>query len=215
MKVFSAATALADSIGYIYLSEFGINNPRPTIAALDSALAYFDGARAMILDIRDNRGGSDLTGQLILNRFADARRHYMSMKARALASHESFLPPVEWYMQPATDARRFTGPVAVLTNRRSISAADNFILGARLLPQVTIVGDVTAGAFADVNRETLPNGWKLDFPLNTTVDARGTCWEGAGLPPDVWIVNEPAAVAAGSDRVLTLARGLLAAKHAP
>jgi C-terminal processing protease CtpA/Prc len=83
------------------------------------------------------------------------------------------------------------------------------VLGVRELPHVIVVGDVTPGAFSDVAHERLPNGWTLNYPMNVMVDVRQRCWEGVGLAPDFAVVNDPAEVRAGRDRVLEIARMLL------
>ncbi len=202
---------LADSIGYLYLSEFGPT--RDVSAVLDSAFAEFTESHGLVIDIRDNRGGNDVTGQRLLNLIADERRLYMTTSARALSDHGSFLPPHPFYLAPADD-RPFRTPVAVLTNRRTVSAGENFLLGVRTLPHASIVGDVTAGAFADVTRETLPNGWILGYPINHVLDARGRSGEGVGLSPDYRRTNAPAEILMGKDAVLEFALALLAAQRA-
>lgn len=201
---------LADSIGYLYLSEFG--RPREVESVLDSVFAQFRGAAGLVIDIRDNRGGNDVTGQKLLNRIADKRRLYLSTKARALSAHSSFLAPHAFYLDPA-EVTPFRGPVIVLTNRRTVSAGENFLLGIRELPHVSIVGDVTTGGFSDVTRETLPNGWILGYPMNHVVDANGRSWEGVGVPPDYRRVNSPADVLAGKDAMLEFGMSLLITPH--
>jgi tetratricopeptide (TPR) repeat protein len=57
----------------------------------------------------------------------------------------------------------------------------------RTLPHVTVVGDFTAGCFADPDEVTLPNGWTTTVSRNRFVDGRGVCWEGIGVPPDLMV----------------------------
>ncbi len=201
---------LADSVGYLFLSEFGPT--RAVAAVLDSAFAAFAGNHGLIIDIRDNRGGNDVTGQRLLGHIADRRRLYMMTSARALSNHDSFLPPRPFYLEPA-DGTAFPERVVVLTNRRTVSAGENFLLGVRELPHASIVGEVSAGAFSDVTRESLPNGWTLGYPMNHTLDARGHSWERVGLPPDYRRTNARSDVAAGKDAVLEFALALLGAQR--
>ena len=203
---------LAGSVGYVHFESFrGIT---ATADAMDSAIEYFKGAHGLVIDVRDNRGGSDLAALQVLNRIADKRRPYMSTRARALSTHDSYLSPHHYSLDPS-GVVTFPGPVIVLTNRRTISAAENLLLGIRTIPNAMIVGDISAGAFSDVTRETLPNGWVLAYPLNTATDADGRCWEGLGVAPDIRAINEPAAVAGGKDSVLELALAVLAARSRP
>jgi tetratricopeptide (TPR) repeat protein len=57
----------------------------------------------------------------------------------------------------------------------------------RTLPHVTVVGDFTAGCFADPDEVVLPNGWNTTVSRNRFVDGRGFCWEGIGVPPDLMV----------------------------
>jgi len=61
---------------------------------------------------------------------------------------------------------RYTDPIALLTNRRTFSAAESFVLAMRTLPQVTIVGDTTGGGSGNPLHRELPNGWGLSVSRN-------------------------------------------------
>ena len=112
--------------------------------------------------------------------------------------------PRSFYYEPK-GAWQYTRPVLVLTSRRTVSAGENFLLGMRLLPHVTLVGDVTSGAFADVGHFKLANGWEVSFPYNQFLDSRGFSWEGVGLAPDIRVVPSRSDIAAGRDPVLDVA----------
>ena len=202
---------LNDSIGYIRVSQY--RGAPATAAAMDSIIGRFSTARSLVIDIRDNPGGSDEAGQQILHRMADQRRLYFTSRARGIGGHDALLAPKHFYLDPAQAQRTFTRPIVVLTNSRSVSAAENFLLGVRELPHATVIGDVTAGGFSDFTTVNLPNGWTLRFPMNNMVDARGVCWEGLGVPPDVRIVNEPGDVQKGTDAVLNFALRFLKTVH--
>ena len=88
-------------------------------------------------------------------------------------------PEKYWFVEPHGPSQ-FTGTVVLLTNRLSISAAENFTLAMRVLPHVTVIGDFTSGCFADNFRTRLPNGWDLSISKNLFLDHRGRCWEGRG-----------------------------------
>jgi carboxyl-terminal processing protease len=197
---------LRGEVGYLRLRNF--KYPTSTEQALDEALAAFSmfiNPRVLIVDVRHNGGGADAVGLLVANRFADRRRHYMSVINRRSGAHPAdFSPTVEWYVEPQA-GRRFEGKIIVLTNSRTISAAENFVLAMRTIPGVMIIGDVTAGAMADTLKLSIADGWTFTVPVNIVRDAQGVCWEGVGLTPDLWVANTAAEVAAGTDRVLDLA----------
>ena len=103
----------------------------------------------------------------------------------------------------------------VLTNSRSISAAENFVLAMRAIPQALIVGETTAGVMADVDDVDIGDGWEFSVPTNLFRDAHGVSWEGIGLVPDLWVTNDKTDISSGTDRVLNLALSFLAKPLTP
>jgi C-terminal processing protease CtpA/Prc len=175
-----------DGIGYFHFNSF--RDIDGSAAAVDSILKSFAGVRAMIVDVRRNSGGDDRVCKEIADRFADRQRLYMVTRDRNGPGHGDFDPPKYWIVNP--EPRTFTGPVILLTNRLSVSSAENFALAMRVLPHVTVVGDFTSGCFADMAWNELPNGWRYSVSKNWFVDYAGRCWEGIGVPPDIMVPGE-------------------------
>ena len=193
---------LTDSIGYFHFRSFG--NLEASTAAIDEIIAELANADAIVVDVRSNGGGSDRVGKLIADRFADRRRLYMITSIRNGPNHDDFSAPRYWNVEP-NGPIQFTRPVILLTHRHSISAAENFALAMRVLPHVTVLGETTSGVFADVYRDTLPNGWRFSVSYKLFVDYTGFCWEGLGVPPDIRQINTAEEIQAGRDKVLELA----------
>ena len=198
---------LADGIGYLHFSHFkaGVG---PTTQALDAALAKLAGARAMIVDVRGNPGGSSKTDEFVANRFADRKRHYMQTQTRYGRKHDDLWPGEYRCVEPGGPAQ-FTQPTILLAHRLSASSADIFTLAMRVLPHVTVVGDLTEGALSAQYPDKMPNGWTLWIAFKVIRDVNGVCWDGIGVPPDIRIVNTPEDIASGNDRVLEFALDLL------
>lgn len=150
-------------------------------AALDEALAGFDGAPGLILDLRFNPGGSESISALIAGCFADRERPAYS---RAGRDGDRMGPAFETYAEPGA-CRRFPGPVVVLTGERTTSAAEALVMRLRVLPQVTVMGQPTQGAHSDVLTRTLPNGWQVGLSNEVYTLADGQVYEGVGIPPAV------------------------------
>ena len=201
---------LNDSIGYFHFNGFG--RREETSMVIDEIVRTFGSARGIIVDVRANGGGDDRVGKLIADRFADRKRLYMTTRIRNGSPHDAFTPPKYWYVEPAGPAQ-FTGPVILLTHRFSVSAAENFALAMRALPNVTIVGEATSGVFADVYGDQLSNGWRFSVPYKVFYDQTGFCWEGIGVPSDIREVNEKEDIQRGRDRVLELAIELMLKGH--
>jgi tetratricopeptide (TPR) repeat protein len=79
----------------------------------------------------------------------------------------------------------------------------------RVLPHVTVVGDLTEGALSAQFPDRMPNGWTLFVAFKVTTDHNGVNWDGAGVPPDLRIANTAGDIAGGRDRVLEFALQLL------
>jgi carboxyl-terminal processing protease len=175
-----------DDIGYLNIVTMGAfarnaapDDPRPLDAMLDEALDAFAGARAVIVDVSNNRGGYDTIGQRIAARFAaQPRAAYAKVPVGAKA------PPQPVKVEPAS-AVRFTGPVYLVTSDITVSAGETFTLMMKALPNVTQVGATTRGAFSDQLPKPLPNGWALALPAELYKGPDGEDLEGRGLVPDV------------------------------
>jgi carboxyl-terminal processing protease len=199
----------APGTGYIRIPSFGGTG---WSAELDEALTALTGAESLILDVRGNAGGGNRLAISIAGRFASERRLYAWVKLRNGPGRSDFTDFIPEYVAPA--GRRFTGPVVVLTDRRTMSSAEDFVLALRTRSGVTVVGDTTAGASGGPVARELANGWtyQLSEWMEFTPDKR--LFEEVGLAPD--IVARPSAAAALSpgaprDAALDAALGALRA----
>ena len=200
---------LPDSVGYVHVGTF--REPEASGRAMDEIVGVFEGARGVIVDVRHNGGGDDRAGKAIASRFVAEPRLYMTVAMRKLGQvPPAFAEPVEWWLRP-TGASPYTGPVVLLVNSRSISAAENFALAMRAIPHAVLMGETTAGVMADAAPLPLPNGWEVGVPVNQFRDANGVSWEGIGVTPDLWVTNDRADVEAGTDQVLETAAAFLRA----
>ena len=173
-------------------------DPGAELAALDSvldrAVGSFRGARAVIVDVTNNRGGYDVISRAIAARFADRPRRVYTKHARGAAG----VPPQPFVLTPAAGPR-YLGPVTLVTSDVTVSAGETFALAMRALPAVRHVGTRTRGAFSDVLAVPLPNGWRVHLSNEVYRDPRGHGVEGVGLVPAEPIDVFPAAdLAAGT-----------------
>ena len=174
-----------DDIGYLNVVTMGAfarnaapDDPRPLDAVLDEAIAAFAGAKAVIVDVSNNRGGYDTISRRIAGRFTDqSRLAYAKVGVGAMTTPQ----PVK--VEPAMGAR-FTGPVYLVTSDITVSAGETFTLMMKALPNVKQVGGVTHGAYSDQLPKPLPNGWALALPAELYKAPDGHDVEGRGLVPD-------------------------------
>ena len=193
---------LDEKIGYFHFGK--VFDMESSTKAIDNILKEFTDMDAIIIDARLNIGGIDLITQAMVGRFADKKRLFMTTQHRNGSKHTDFTKKKEWYVEPQ-GAKQFTKKVILLTDRTTISSGENFALAMKVLPHVSVVGDFTSGCFADIRHLLLPNGWHIAIPINLFKDPTGFCWEGIGVPPDVWQHQGFDYVENGNDKVLKLA----------
>jgi hypothetical protein len=188
-------------VGYVWIPNFRGSGFG---ADLDDALAQLRDVRALVVDVREGRGGNLESSIEIARRFADRARVYGYMQFRDGPEHDDLTPPEPRQVSPAATPR-FAGPVAVLTSRRSVSATEWFVLAMRVLPNVTVVGDSTAGGSGAVLPRELPNGWTYTFSASLGQAVGSGPFEEVGLAPDIWVRGSAQELAAGRDAALDTA----------
>lgn len=188
---------IAPDLGYLWIPSFG---DRTVIDGVDAALAGLGGVAGLVVDVRHNGGGTDNYAVAVAGRFTDRARHYRTVRYRNGPAHDDFTAPRQDSVRP--DGVHYAGPVALLTNRRVFSAAEDFVLAMRALPQVTVVGDTTGGGAGNPITRELSNGWVYRIPRWIVLAPDGTSHEGVGLAPEVFVQFDPADATVVSDPVL-------------
>lgn len=170
----------APGIGYIRIPSF---SGAGSAGELDEAIAALPGAESIVLDLRANSGGGNQLAISMAGRFVQERRLFAWVKLRNGPRRSDFSDFIAQYVSPA--GRRFSGRVAVLTDRRTMSSAEDFVLALRTRAGVTVVGDTTAGASGGPVTRELANGWtyQLSEWMEFTPDKR--LFEQVGLAPDI------------------------------
>ena len=193
--------------GYIHISHMD-GDYRPFIKAFDQVLDAMRDYTSLVIDIRGNQGGLDPNGQYIASRLASKERLYMKSKKRNGPESDDFTPVTSWYIRPKGEYQ-YTQPIALLTNRFTVSAAETFTLAMRENDQVIHVGDTTTGAFSDTYTSELPNGWAFTISVGDFRTKDNISLEGIGIAPEIVIRNAATEILAGQDKALEKAIELL------
>ncbi|MBL8027341.1 MAG: S41 family peptidase, partial [Fibrobacteres bacterium] len=192
----------ANNVGYIHFDRFHCR--ADTLAAFDIIIKGLSGCRAFIIDVRKNMGGDDIIGKRIADHFADAKRLYMKTSSKIGPERQDFAPARDWYVENRN--LKTTGkPVVLLTDRTSVSAAENFALAFKVMPNAAVIGDITSGCYADSFWFKLSNGWETAISFKLFTDGNNVCYEGLGVAPDYRIVNTVDDVKNERDPVLLFA----------
>ena len=195
---------LNDKVGYIYYEKFseGIDNND-----LDRVFSYFSNCKGLIIDVRQNSGGNATNSAKIASRFTEKKILTGYICHKTGPGHNDSSEPYAIYLEPAKGIR-WQKKVAVLTNRHSYSATNDFVNHMRCLPNVTIVGDKTGGGSGMPFSSELPNGWTIRFSASPHFDKNMNHIEW-GINPDVKVDINYKDEANGFDTIIEEARKLL------
>lgn len=199
---------LENNIGYIYYESFsspvGEGN-------LDYALNFLSTANGLIIDVRDNGGGSLTNVETFVARFIDRPTLVGYISHKTGPGHNDFSEPYAITYRPAEEGRvRWAKPIVVLTNRSTFSAANNFASIMKNLPGVTIVGSVTGGGSGVPFSSELPCGWSIRFSSCSMLDALGESTEAGIAPTEGCAVDlDPTDALNGRDTMLEKAISIL------
>lgn len=168
------------NIGYIYVRRIRPN----LIQSLDRAVAELRDAKGLIIDVRGNSGGG-----------FDARR-----------AHRNF--NTEDGQEP--NRPRYTGPIAVLTDARCISAGEGWVSWFKANNHARFFGETTAGASSRKTTYELPNKlFRVTYSVKWYRGFLDRPIERQGIKPHVEVRQTASDLAAGRDTVVEAARKYL------
>ena len=170
---------LDDNIGYLRYGSFSLPVGEGN---LDDVLIYFALCRGLIIDIRNNGGGDLTTAERLAGRFVQEKTLVGYMQHKTGTGHSDFSSREERYLEPSSNLR-WNKPAVLLTNRHVYSAANEFAVYMKTLPNVLLVGDHTGGGAGMPFNSSLPNGWGVRFSAVPMYDAQGQACE-FGIEPD-------------------------------
>lgn len=190
-------------IGYCYLGSFG---REMTQDHLDALMNHFADKKAVIVDVRNNGGGSGSQAIQLAERFTAEKKTVAQQRAKDGPAANDF---TKWHnvnLTPVTDESKgfLNKPVVVLTNRRCYSATNSYVQYMRELPWVTLIGDSTGGGAGTPKFTELPNGWILRVSATQTQSPNGVEIE-SGIPPDLAREAPESSLANGRDEILDFA----------
>ncbi|MDF9830010.1 S41 family peptidase [Parabacteroides sp. PF5-6] len=186
-----------EEVGYLYYESFaeGIGESN-----LDYVFDHFSGCKGLIIDVRNNGGGSLTNSDRIASRFIREKLLVGYIQHKKGKGHDDFSDPYPIYLSPSPRVKWFA-PVVVLTNRQCYSATNDFVQKMRMIPHVIIMGDRTGGGSGFPFNSELPNGWGVRFSSSPLLDANKEHTE-FGIDPDIAVNIPPDDFQKGIDTIL-------------
>jgi hypothetical protein len=188
-----------DGVPYLVIGGWGSSSIR--VADFDAAFERYRAAPAIILDVRPNSGGDDSLAFQVAGRFTASTINAGYTKVRNGPGHSDFTSPQTRTVN-ARGPWHYAGRVYLLIGRRCASSNESFIVAMSQLPNVTLVGDRTAGASANPGTFNLANGWTYTVSRWIEYTPDNQVIEDHGITPDVSVPASAADFAAGRDPVL-------------
>lgn len=184
---FKTVQFLNGNIGYLKFDYFDSFLDYSSPAA-DASMSFLRNCDAIIIDLRDNGGGSPQMVAYITGFFLKDRTLTGSSYDRLTdTTTQEFISP-----QPQ-EKRLSDVDLYILTSKSTVSAAEALAYNLKYLKKAQVIGETSAGA-ANPGRVTRLNNLFTAFIPNRHGMSvfTGTNWEGTGVPVDITCPAEDA-----------------------
>jgi carboxyl-terminal processing protease len=190
---------LAGAIGYLRFNLLLL----PMLDELRQAVKSFHDATGIILDLRGAGGGEIGMTTALAGLFYTERA---SLGVTRLRQGELYRP-----VFPSPDA--YTGPLIILTDEGTVSAAETFAAAMQENGRAKIVGRPTIGAALPSVIERLPTGARLQYAIGEYRTPKGVVLEGRGAQPDALVEVTRRDLLAGRDPIIEKAVSMIQAQR--
>ncbi|MGE3468054.1 MAG: S41 family peptidase [Pyrinomonadaceae bacterium] len=179
---------LPNGIGYLRLNLFML----PLLDPFREAVRSFHDARAIILDLRGAPGGEIAATTAVAGFFHTNRASLGTTRLRQGELRRLVLPQPE----------AFSGPLVILVDEGTYSAAETFAAALQENGRAKIVGRPTVGGALPSVIEKLPTGARLQYAIGEYRTPKGALLEGRGIQPDVPVEITRKSLIEGRDPIL-------------
>jgi hypothetical protein len=148
-----------------------------------------DDADAIIIDLRNNHGGTASMYLLLTSYFFNSEAvHLGDIYSRRTNTTRQF------WTSPYVPGKRLPNmDLYILTSRRTFSAAEEFTYDLKHLNRATIIGESTGGGAHMVTRMIVNDYIYMFVPITGAINPRTkTNWEAVGVKPHISIPEEKA-----------------------
>ena len=174
---------LKGNIGYIKLQNFPAP-AGPFSMTANQAFADLAGTDALIIDMRDNGGGSPDGVAYLCSFFFDPKTpvHINSFINRKSGTNE--FSTKDFYTRPVPTSY-LEKPVYLLTSKRTFSGGEEFVYDMQTEKRARLIGDTTGGGANPGGTRPLNSRFSIFIPNGRAVNPiTKTNWEGTGVTPD-------------------------------
>ncbi|MHB1958317.1 MAG: S41 family peptidase [Acidobacteriaceae bacterium] len=182
---FDEVQRLSGNIGYLKLNGFtDAERGGDTVAG---AMAFLANTDALIIDLRENHGGSPEMVDLLASYFFSGNKpvHLNDLSWRKEGTTEHDIQ--QWWTLPYVPGKRYVDKeVYILTSHRTPSAAEEFTYDLKVLKRAIVVGETTWGGANPGGIDRLGDHFMAFIPRGQAINPiTKTNWEGTGVEPDI------------------------------
>lgn len=183
---FTKLEKIKGNIGYLKLDGFAPLHAAKDYA--DLAMKYLSTSDAVIIDLRENNGGSPDLVQYICSYFFEKPTHLNSLYNRVSndTAHFVSLEKVGGQKMPEL-------PLFVLTSSKTFSAGEEFAYNMQTQKRGMLVGETTGGGANPGQLFNITKNLEIFIPTGMAINPiTKTNWEGVGVIPDIETTAEEA-----------------------
>ena len=173
---------LAGNVGYLNLTSF--YRPDEAGDAISAAMKMLRSADALIIDMRENGGGSPDTVALVISYLFEAPE----LPLFGIVPRSGEVGRQYKTLELGPTDRNGTRPIYVLTAKQTFSAGEGFAFLLQERSRADVIGEQTAGAANPGRYYPVNANLEINVPNGQVRTAITGCnWEGKGVIPDVLV----------------------------
>ena len=184
---FNEVKILSGNIGYLDLRQFA--GPKYAGETAVAAMNFLANCETLIIDLRNNGGGSAEMIQLLTSYFYDDDPVHLNTfywRPNDETMQTWTLPHVPGKKIPDID-------IYVLTSSNTFSAAEEFSYNLKNLKRATLVGETTRGGAHPGGPMVINDNFIINVPKGRAINpVTETNWEGVGVKPHIEVTQKDA-----------------------
>lgn len=184
-----AQVEVIGKVGYLKIDLFCPASFKETEDTIDQAMQKIANTDALIIDLRDNNGGSPATVAMLASYLFDGKPFTINQ------TYDRYTHKTKSYVaHPENHPIRFGGtkPIYLLTSDKTFSAGEELVYDLKALGRSTkILGQKTKGGAHPTRMYVVNAHFHVNIPHQKARNPQtGTNWEGMGIAPDQELSKE-------------------------
>jgi len=177
---FKEIKILEGNIGYLDLRTF--RDPKYAGETAISAMNFLSNSDAIIIDLRNNGGGTPKMVQLIASYFFSNEVVLLN----SVYKRKENITKQFWTLPYVSGKRMPNVPLYILTSGSTFSAAEEFCYDLQSLKRAIIIGETTGGGAHSGGRIKATDKYNVWTPTGRSINpVTNTNWEGTGVEPHI------------------------------